>query len=171
MRTLVAGSTMMLLVACVKAPHEAPLAYEEFDKAPDYVWRAYANAPAEDEARAAYWAGYQQWLCPGAVDADGAWHREGSATVQRTVACDGFRRERRRSAETDRDATFAAGAAEVELGMTADEVRGLLGRPASIEQSDDATDTDARWIYRDASRRRTVLELRFREGRLESLAP
>ena len=50
MRTLVAGS-MVLLVACVKTPHEASLAYEEFDKAPDYVWRSYANAPAEDEAQ------------------------------------------------------------------------------------------------------------------------
>ncbi len=170
MRTLLSAS-MLLLVACVKAPHEAPLAYAEFDKAPDYVWRAYANAPAEDEARAAYWAGYQQWLCPAAVDANGAWRREGSATVQRTVACDGFRRELRRSAETQRDATFAAGAAEVELGMTTEEVRGLLGRPASIEQEPEAGDSEARWIYRDASRRRTVLELRFRDGRLESLAP
>lgn len=168
MRTLVAGS-MLMFVACVKAPHEAPLAYEEFDKAPDYVWRAYANAPVEDEARAAYWAGYQEWLCPSAVDAEGAWRREGSATVQRTVACDGYRRSLRRSAETARDETFAAGAAEVELGMTAEEVRALLGRPASIEQADDPSDTAARWIYRDASRRRTVLELRFRDGRLEGL--
>ncbi len=168
MRTLVAGS-MVLLVACVKTPHEASLAYEEFDKAPDYVWRSYANAPAEDEPRAAYWAGYQQWLCPTALDGQGAWRREGSATVQQTVACDGFRRELRRSAKIERDENFAAGAAAVELGMTTEEVRSLLGRPASIEQADDPSDLEARWIYRDASRRRTVLELRFRQGRLESL--
>ena len=52
--------------------------------------------------------------------------------------------------------------------METEQVLRLLGRPAEIDQSDDAADTDARWIYRDASRKRTVLKLHFREGRLEA---
>ena len=157
------------LAACVKAPHEVPLAYEEFDKAPDYVWREYSSAH-EDEARVAYWEGYRSWLCPQVVGADGKWLEGELSSVQRRVACGEVQRERRRLAKNLRDESFQEGLAEVELGMEPEQVLQLLGRPARIDQSDDPTDTDAHWIYRDASRKRTVLRLHFREGRLEALA-
>ena len=64
------------VLACVKAPHEVPLDYAEFDKAPDYVWRGYSTA-TDDEARRAYWEGYRAWLCPQVIDAKGDWHSSG----------------------------------------------------------------------------------------------
>ncbi len=154
------------LAACVKAPHEVSLAYPEFDKAPDYVWREYSSAK-EDEARVAYWEGYRTWVCPQAVDAAGEWRGAGLSNVQRRVACGRYQTERRRLVKALKDESFREGLAEVEVGMEPDQVLRLLGRPAEIDQSDDPADAVAQWVYRDASRRRTVLRLHFREGRLE----
>ena len=160
---------LVACAACVKAPHESEMAYSEFDRAPDYVWRSYV-APDADEAQRSYWTGYQSWLCPQMLDGKGKWVKGASTRVQRTVACDPLRREQRRDAAGRRSAAFQEALSQVEPGMSGEEVRALLGRPSEIQLDEDGSD-GALWVYRDVSRRRVILHLRFRDRQLDSVEP